>query len=155
MKSLGRGLRSLFYRCLLAPPLTKFYDRFLPAKSLGNRGERAAERFLLCAGYIILERGYHDHSGEIDLIAVDNKCVVFVEVKTRTSDFAGDPTEAVDETKQRHLTQAAIGYLKWHQLTDCQVRFDVVSITWPDETKAPEIVHYLNAFEATGQFQMF
>ncbi len=104
---------------------------------------------------VIIERGYQDKFGEIDLIAVDDQTIVFIEVKTRTSDYAGDPTEAVDEVKQQHLTKTAIGYLKWHRLTECRVRFDVVAITWPSEKADPKIVHYEHAFEPAGKFQMF
>jgi putative endonuclease len=157
-----KSLRAILHQALLAPPLVSLYDRyhdrFHPTKStqsLGNRGELAAERFLLRLGYVIIERGYHDKTGEVDLIAVDHETVVFVEVKTRTSDAAGDPTEAVDEAKQRHLTSAATGYLKWHRLTDCRARFDVIAIIWPAESNPPQITHYENAFEPVGKFQMF
>ena len=104
---------------------------------------------------VIVARGYQDKFGEIDLIAVDGETIVFVEVKTRTSDIAGLPAEAVDAVKQKHLTKTALGYLKWHRLTECSARFDVISITWPRESKRPEIIHYKNAFEQVGQFQIF
>ena len=145
----------LFYRVSLSRPLTQIYDQFLPNESLGKRGELAAERFLLREGLVIVERSYQDKFGEIDLIAVDDRTIVFVEVKTRTSDYAGDPAEAVDEIKQQHITKTAIGYLKWHHLTECQVRFDVIGITWPPDQIHPEIKHYQNAFEAVGEYQMF
>jgi len=150
-----KKLRAISHQALLASPLISLYDRLLPTKSFGGRGELAAERFLLRLGYVIIERGYHDKTGEIDLIAVDVETIVFVEVKTRASDMAGDPTEAVDEAKQKHLTSAAIGYLKWHRLTECRARFDVIAITWPDESQPPQIQHYVNAFEPVGKFQMF
>lgn len=148
-------LRKWFHQFSLAGPLTDFYDRFLPDLSLGNRGELAAERFLLRKGMVIIERGYQDKFGEIDLIAVDGKTVVFVEVKTRTSDQAGEPADAVDDTKQQHLTKTAQGYMKWHRLTECRARFDVIGIIWPTSSQRPNIVHYENAFEPVGKFQMF
>ena len=150
-----RQLRKWFHQAILAPPLTKLYDRLQPADRLGDRGELAAERFLLRRGYVIIERGYHDKMGEIDIIAVDDDTIVFVEVKTRTSDVAGDPAEAVDEAKQIHLTKTAQGYLKWHRLTECRARFDVIAIVWPASTQHPGITHYENAFEPVGTFQMF
>ena len=70
-------------------------------KSLGLRGEEAAARFLKKLGYVIVARGQRDKIGEIDLIAVDGRTVVFVEVKTRTADQKGLPAEAVDLDKQR------------------------------------------------------
>jgi putative endonuclease len=150
-----RPIRKWFYQSILAPPLTQLYDRFLPAARLGNRGELAAERFLLRRGYVIIERGYHDKMGEVDIIAVDDDTIVFVEVKTRSSDMAGEPAEAVDEAKQIHLTKTAQGYLKWHRLTECRARFDVIAIKWPVSAQRPEITHFENAFEPVGTFQMF
>jgi len=123
--------------------------------SLGKRGELAAERFLLKLGYIILFRGYEDKFGEIDLIAVDRDTIVFVEVKTRSTDSAGDPSAAVDEVKQQHLTKTGIGFLKWHRLTEYPARFDVVAILGDPLSDSAEIKHYVNAFEPTGEFQMF
>lgn len=124
-------------------------------KSLGSRGELAAERYLLKRGYIILFRGYEDKFGEIDLIAVDLDTIVFVEVKTRSNDDAGDPAEAVDAAKQMHLTKTGIGFLKWHRLTEYAARFDVVAILGDPSSGSAEMKHYINAFEPTGEFQMF
>ncbi len=152
---MSRFVRQLIRKLTLSRPAVKIYDRFLPACTLGQRGERAAERFLLKQGMVIVARGFHDRFGEVDLIAVDDKTIVFVEVKTRSGDRAGKPAEAVDETKQKHLTRTAYGYLKWNRLTACRARFDVVAITWPTEKMDPEIVHFANAFEPVGQFQMF
>jgi putative endonuclease len=152
---MSRFLRKLLRKLTLCPIAVQIYDRWVPAKTLGERGERAASRFLLRQGMVIVDRGFHDHFGEIDLIAVDGETIVFVEVKTRTSDLAGLPAEAVDETKQQHLTKTAHGYLKWHRLTECRARFDVIAITWPAQVAQPEILHYENAFEPVGQFQIF
>ena len=150
-----RLARKLIYKLTLSRPMTRVYDRFAPTMSLGDRGEREAERLLLRQGMLIVARGYEDKFGEIDLIAVDDESIVFVEVKTRTSNYAGLPAEAVDEQKQRHLTLTALGYLKWNRLTDYRARFDVIAITWPELSKSPEITHYQNAFEPVGEFQMF
>ena len=150
-----QSIRGYFWSCLLASPLmalVKFKD---VKNSLGNRGELAAERYLLKRGYIILFRKYEDKFGEIDLIAVDLDTVVFVEVKTRSNADAGDPAEAVDHAKQMHLTKTGIGFLKWHRLTDHAARFDVVAILGNPSGDRAEIKHYVNAFEPTGEFQMF
>lgn len=150
-----RLARQLFRRITLSKTMVGVYDRLAPEMTLGDRGEREAERLLLRQGMIIVARGYKDKFGEVDLIAVDDDSIVFVEVKTRSSDYAGLPAEAVDLQKQRHLTKTATGYLKWNRLTDCRARFDVVAITWPELSKFPEVVHYKNAFEPVGEFQMF
>lgn len=150
-----QSLRGVFWRWVLASPLMWFVKSKNAALSLGDRGELAAERFLLELGYIILFRGYEDKFGEIDLIAVDLDSIVFVEVKTRSTDGAGDPAEAVDAAKQMHLTKTGIGFLKWHRLTEYAARFDVVAIEGDPPGDSAVIKHYINAFEPTGEFQMF
>jgi putative endonuclease len=127
----------------------------LPKKSLGRRGEEAATRFLKRLDYHILARGLDSRLGELDIIAVDDRTVVFVEVKTRTSTDAGLPADAIDETKQRRMTQAALAYLRSHGLLQHAARFDVVAVTWPENARHPTIEHYKNAFEPTGTGQFF
>ena len=116
--------------------------------SLGQRGEREAERFLRKLGYVIVATSTRSKLGEIDIVAVDGRTVVFVEVKTRSSLEAGHPAEAVDIHKQRRLTRAALGYIKRHQLQDSPARFDVIAITWAHPKQKPKLEHYRNAFEA-------
>lgn len=122
---------------------------------LGQRGERAAARFLRRRGYHVVARGERDRIGELDLVAVDGRTVVFVEVKTRRSHDAGHPAEAVDEAKQRQLTRLALAYLKRHGLLEYASRFDVVAVTWPNKVRRPQIQHFQDAFEAHGEGQMF
>jgi putative endonuclease len=124
-------------------------------RSLGRRGERAAARFLRRRGYKIVGRSESSPLGELDLIAVDGRTVVFVEVKTRRSHDAGHPAEAVGPDKQARLTRLALAYLKRHDLLDCSARFDVLAITWPETARKPQIEHIRNAFEAVGKGQMF
>ena len=139
-------------------------DRFSlgAGDSLGLAGEKAAAEFLRKLGYRILDRGHRQRLGEIDLIALDGQWIVFVEVKTWTSDRGGDPSQAVDAGKQEKLTRAALIYLKRRGLIEQPARFDVVSIVWPssaDRTNAlkskPTIRHFKNAFDAAGNGQMF
>lgn len=127
----------------------------LPKKSLGRRGEDAATRFLKRLGYRILARGLDSRLGELDIIAVDNRTIAFVEVKTRTSTDSGHPAEAIDATKQRRMTQAALAYLKSHGLLHHAARFDVVAVTWPENASRPTIEHYKNAFSPVGAGQFF
>ncbi len=139
---------------LLAELRTKVATWFAP-RSLGQRGEDAAAKFLRKLGYIIVARGHRDRIGEIDLVAVDGRTVVFVEVKTRTSQDAGHPADAVDDDKQRRLTRLALAYLKRYDLLECSARFDIVAITWPDLKSKPKIEHFKNAFEPIGVQGMF
>ena len=141
-----RWLGSLF------EPLWLAWDRHLP---LGRRGENAAARHLRRLGYLIVARGARDPIGEIDIVAVDSRVVVFVEVKTRASHDAGHPAEAVTEEKQRRMTRLALAYLKRHDLLECRSRFDIVAVTWPDRGKRPTIEHFKDAFEAIGVDGMY
>ena len=108
--------------------------RALWRRLLGDRGERAAARYLRRQGFRILVRGYQTPRCEIDLIARDGATLVFIEVKTRRS---GAPAEAVTPEKQRRLTLAALQFLKEHGLLEQPARFDVVAIIWPDARHAP------------------
>ncbi len=139
----GSGLRAWLAR------------RFLVKKSLGQRGEDAAARFLKRKGYRILARHLDLPLGELDIIAVDGRTIVFVEVKTRTSDDAGHPSEAIDARKEQRMTQAALAYLKRNGLLKYAARFDVVAMTWPKNARRPIIEHYQNAFSPVGAGQFF
>ena len=136
----------------ITEPLWLALDRRLP---LGRRGENAAARHLVRLGYVIVARGHRGLIGEIDLVAVDGRTLVFVEVKTRTSLVAGHPADAVDENKQRRLTRLALSYMKRHDLLENPARFDVVAVTWPDKGGRPAIEHFQNAFEPVGFDGMF
>jgi putative endonuclease len=136
--------------------LRAWLQRFFPAHSLGQRGEAAAARFLRRKGYKIIARQDRDmFRGEIDLVAVDGRTIVFVEVKTRRSLNTGHPAESVHDDKQRRLTRLALSYLKRHELLEYSARFDVVAVTWPDTARKPTLEHFPNAFDATDQGQMF
>jgi putative endonuclease len=130
-------------------------ERLFPKKTLGQRGEVAAARYLRRHGYKILARSDHFGPGELDLVALDRKTIVFVEVKTRQSQQAGHPSDAVDEIKQRRLTRLAVSFLKRHQLLECPARFDVIAITWPADKWFPTIEHIKNAFEAVGKWEFY
>ena len=89
------------------------WRQFRSPPTLGQRGERSAARYLRRKGYKIVARGSRAsraraNSGELDLVAVDGRTVVFVEVKTRRSTVKGHPAEAVDADKQRRLTRLAL-----------------------------------------------
>ena len=121
----------------------------------GSRSERAAGRFLKMLGYRLVTRNYRCRHGEIDLIALDGRCLVFVEVRSTGTDDATRPAASVDRTKQRRLTDLALHYLQERGLLDCQARFDVLAISWPAGQRTPAITHHVNAFEAVGRFQMY
>ncbi len=124
-------------------------------KLLGDRGERAAVKFLKKQGYRILAKQHRNTFGEIDIIAQDGPTTVFVEVKTRTSDKDGQPFEAVDRRRQERLVRAGLAWLKKHNRLELPARFDIISILWPEDGTEPKLSHYQNAFEPSGFGQLF
>lgn len=113
---------------------------------LGRTGEDLAHRFLRRKQYTIVARNYRPASGspgEIDLIAWHQGTLIFVEVKTRSSDRTGFPERAVDDAKQALLLRTARDYARRTSLEWTSVRFDVISITGD---KHPVIEHFPNAF---------
>ena len=114
-------------------------------KVLGADGEKAAEEFLRRQRYRIVERNYRCPVGEVDLIALDGKTVVFVEVKTRKGAGFGSPLEAVNPRKQAQVSRAAQYFLTAHRLHDRAARFDVVGVWWEDGRPTCELVR--NAFD--------
>ena len=115
--------------------------------ALGPRGENVAARYLRNLGYKIIVRNFRCELGEIDIVAKDQKTLVFVEVKTRAYD---DPTpeEQVNDPKRHQITKAAKFYLSRYGIPQPPARFDVVAIVWP-EGREPQIRHTPHAFEAT------
>jgi putative endonuclease len=115
----------------------------------GTRSEQAATAFLKGLGYRILSRNYSCKLGELDVVALDGGCVVFVEVRSTGGDDPLRAAQSVNAAKQRRLTKLALHFLQHHRLLNHSSRFDVLSIHWPADKKEPQITHYQNAFEAT------
>lgn len=109
-------------------------------KRLGKKGENLAARHLKNHGYKILEKNYRTPFCEVDIIAKCGDVLCFCEVKTRTGDAYGAPSEAVNYAKQRLYIRAAYHYLKGRE--NCTVRFDVI------EVFRGQITHIENAFNA-------
>ncbi len=114
-------------------------------QTLGKEGERLAERYLRKKGYRLVERNYRSPVGELDLIVLDRRVIVFVEVKTRTQERFGLPLESVHPIKQRNMMKAALFFLSQHRLHDREARFDVIGVSF--EGGEPIIEHIENAFE--------
>jgi putative endonuclease len=93
--------------------------------------------------------------GELDLVALDGNCIVFVEVRSTGNEDTERPALSVDSAKQRRLTDLALYFLRERRLLGHSVRFDVLAVGWPATASEPLIVHYPHAFEATGRFQMY
>lgn len=93
----------------------------------GQEGEKAAADFLENKGYQILHRNWRYKRAELDIVAMDRKTMVFVEVKTRTDYTFDRPENAVDGKKQRLMTQAAIAYMA-ESGHNWAIRFDILSV---------------------------
>ena len=94
---------------------------------LGKKGEDLALQYLLKKGYTLLEKNWRFHHKEVDIIAIDGPDLVFIEVKTRSSEWFGAPEEAVGYRKQQFLSLAAQAFVAFRKL-DVNIRFDVISI---------------------------
>jgi len=121
----------------------------------GTRSERAAARYLRRQGCRILTRNYSCPVGELDLVALDGDCVVFVEVRSTGNEDAERPALSVDAVKQKRLTALALYFLQQKRLLNYPARFDVLAISWPSGQREPRILHYRQAFEAVGRWQMY
>jgi putative endonuclease len=118
----------------------------------GTRSERAAARFLKNLGYRILVRNFTCDLGELDIIALDGSCIVFVEVRsTEKPDHAG-PAASVDLAKQKRLSRLAVYFLKSKRLLNHAARFDVLTLSWPESQRQPTFQHIKNAFETVGDY---
>lgn len=93
----------------------------------GNIGEQLAEKYLRSLGYEILERNWRSGKNEIDIIAKDGQFLVIAEVKTRKSNYFGEPEEFVNRAKQHALISAANNYIVKKNL-DLEARFDIISV---------------------------
>lgn len=98
-------------------------------KKLGQNGEDIAVKYLEKKGYKIIERNRHfSRACEIDIIALDKRgCLVFVEVKTRKTDFCGNPLEAITKTKYNNIKQGLYIYLNENPQYK-KYRIDAISI---------------------------
>src|SRR5688572_8954786 len=92
----------------------------------GTRSERAAARSLRRLGYRILARNVTLPPGELDLVALDGRTIVFVEVRSTEGGDVERPAASVDAVKQRKLTDLALAFLRRHRLLGHPARFDVV-----------------------------
>lgn len=97
-------------------------------KNVGDIGENYAADLLTNAGFSIIERNYRTKAGEIDIIAIKDGVLHFVEVKTRNGFQYGYPSEAVTEAKRAHIRKAAELYLQSRRMTWKHVSFDVYEI---------------------------
>lgn len=111
----------------------------------GQTGERAAKKFLRQQGLKFLTANFRSARGEIDLVLRDGDCLVFAEVKTRSSEEWSRPAAAVDAERRRRLTRCALDYLQRIKNPEIKIRFDIVEVLLA-EGHVREIRHLPNTF---------
>jgi putative endonuclease len=108
---------------------------------LGEYGERLAAEHLLADGMTVLDRRWRCPIGELDLVALDGRCLVVCEVKTRRSTITGAPVEAVTPDKLLRLRRLAAAWLEAHRTTYPDVRIDVIGVLVPRRGTGPVLDH--------------
>jgi len=118
----------------------------------GTLGEQAAKKHLQKLGLKFLAANFRSDRGEIDLVFRDDDCLVFTEVKTRSSEAWTRPAAAVNARKRRLLSQTALDYLKLLKNPPVKIRFDIVEVLLRDG-EVHEIRHLPNTFAMSKPYR--
>ena len=118
----------------------------------GALGERAAKRHLRKLGLKFLTANFRSARGEVDLVFRDEDCLVFVEVKTRSSEAWVRPAAAVNAHKRRLLSQTALDYLRLLKNPPVKIRFDIVEVLLQDG-EVREVRHLPNTFSLSAPYR--
>lgn len=111
--------------------------------ALGIKGEKLALQFLIEAKYEIITTNYKAEGYEVDIIAKQNNILVFIEVKTRSTDLYGPPDDGVTAKKEEHISEAADIFMQTYD-DFIDIRFDIISIILKDNKS--KIFHIEDAF---------
>ncbi len=109
----------------------------------GKKGEELAANYLEKKGYKILNKNWRSGHNEIDIIAGKDNFIVVVEVKTRRTNYFGEPAEFVTKAKQKLLVKAANSYVIQNKINE-EVRFDIISVLYNSNNH--KIYHIEDAF---------
>lgn len=123
----------------------------MSTKEMGFWGEDRAQEYLQAQGFRILEKNWACREGEVDLVALEDETIVFVEVKARSSHAFGRPEESLTAEKQRRLQRTAWSYLQENKIEDADWRIDVVAIDRGDDGLVRRLDHYRNAVADQGE----
>ncbi len=120
--------------------------------SIGKLGESYSEKFLIAHSYLILQRNFHSRYGELDIIAIDQNIIphqlIFVEVKTRTSDLFGLPQESVTYSKRSKMLKTAIHFINSSTQNLPHIwRMDAIAVKLDRSLKLAEIKHFKNILD--------
>ena len=117
-------------------------------RKIGTAGEDEAIAYLKAKDYKIINRNFRIRESEIDIIAKYDNYLIFIEVKKRYSTKHGLPQEAVTIHKQKQISKAALYYIAKNNISDINLRFDVIAIL--EVNNKINIEHLENAFEFIG-----
>ena len=121
-------------------------------QQVGKLGEKEAQKFLKKRGYRIRETGFRCRHGEIDIIAQQKDCLVFVEVRTKSNLEFGTPEESITQIKKERLIASVLTYTNTHQNIPSLWRIDVVAIELDEKGKAKRVELIENAIEQGPPF---
>ncbi|MCL5056726.1 MAG: YraN family protein [Actinobacteria bacterium] len=113
--------------------------------TLGRAGEEAAANYLKKRGFHLLQRNFSCMLGELDIVAMDGPCMVFVEVRTKSVSSFGLPQESITRKKKQKLKQVASFYLLAKNIKDKPLRFDVIAVSVGPDGRVANIDHIVNA----------
>jgi len=116
-------------------------------QKLGRQGEQIAAVYLQRHGYIIVEHNWRCPLGEVDIVARDGNCWVFVEVRAWRPGQYGTPEASITPRKQAKMLEVAQSYLQTTGLDDVNWRIDVVAIEMDDAAQVKRLNHIRNAVE--------
>lgn len=120
--------------------------RPLTRQQIGQLGERHAARYLRARGLRILEGNFRTKLGELDIVARDRDTLVFVEVRTRTSETTMTPLESVNAEKQTRIARTGRQYRRLRHIPDCPIRYDVVEVIATPFGQVTDVRHIEGAF---------
>jgi putative endonuclease len=115
------------------------------SREKGFEAENIAAAYLESKGWVVLDQNYFFERAEVDIVAYDQKYIVFVEVKARSNTYFGYPEEYIDETKVSNIHKAAEAWMYERKMEGAPARFDVISIIQKG-SQAPDIRHFEDAF---------
>lgn len=110
-------------------------------KEIGRKNEKIAQKFLKEKNYQIIQTNFYCKFGEIDIIAKDRNCLVFIEVRSKSYNDFGNPEETVDKLKIEKITKTAQLFIQKTGIDFDEIRFDVIAIL------GDKLKHIENAFE--------
>jgi len=123
-------------------PSSKNSKSHVNSVSIGRKYEKLAAAYFVQGGFEILELNWQAKKKEIDLIVKKDNLIIFVEVKSASSEKFGHPAEKVNDKKIANLTEAALDYLVTKKIEGCDLRFDVITFI------KGKLEHFPDAFEA-------